>query len=68
MQRQVNDAQQAYGQQSFASYKNADQIDWGDVLAYGAGIENCDYSQEAVDAYLEASDEFDAVEYDLIAL
>ena len=53
---------------TLASYKNADQIDWGDVLAYGAGIENCDYSQEAVDAYLEASDEFDAVEYDLIAL
>ncbi|MCR5772941.1 MAG: hypothetical protein K6G87_17090, partial [Butyrivibrio sp.] len=41
---------------TLASYKNADQIDWGDVLAYGAGIENCDYSQEAVDAYLEASD------------
>lgn len=47
---------------TLASYKNADQIEWGYVFAYGAGIENCDYSQEAVDAYLEASDEFDPVE------
>ncbi|MCR5772881.1 MAG: hypothetical protein K6G87_16785 [Butyrivibrio sp.] len=53
---------------TLASYKNADQIDWGDVLAYGAGIENCDYSQEALNAYLDADDEFDSVEYDLIAL
>lgn len=50
-----------------ASFKDAEHIDWGYVLAYGADIDNCDYSQEAVDAYLEASD-YESVEYDLIAL
>lgn len=50
-----------------ASFKDAEHIDWGYVLAYGAGIANCEYSQDAVDAYLEAGD-YDSVEYDLIAL
>ena len=53
---------------TLSSYKDAEEINWGYVFAYGAGIENCEYSQEAVDAYLEASDEYDSVEYDLMAL
>ncbi len=50
------------------SFRDSEDIDWGNVFAYGAGIENCDYSEEAVDAYLEASEYYDTVEYDLIAL
>jgi hypothetical protein len=51
-----------------SSYKTPDEIDMDWVFAYGAGIKNCDYSEEALNAYLEADDEFDSVEYDVIAL
>jgi hypothetical protein len=53
---------------SVSSYRDAEQINWGYVFAYGAGIKNCDYSQDAVDAYLDANEYYDEVEYDLIAL
>ena len=53
---------------TLSSYKTPDEIDWGKVFAYGAGIENCEYSQEALDAYLEADEYYDSVEYDVIAL
>lgn len=49
-------------------YKTPDEIDMDWVFAFGAGIKNCDYSEEALNAYLEADDEFDSVEYDVIAL
>lgn len=51
-----------------SSFKDVEHINWGYVFAYGAGIENCEYSEEAVNAYLEASEYYDEVEYDLIAL
>ena len=50
------------------SYESPDKINWASVLYNGAGIENCEYSQEDLDAYLEADEFFDSVEYDLVAL
>ena len=50
-----------------SSYRSPDKIDWVQVFYTGAGMENCDYSQEALNAYLKASG-YDSVEYDLIAL
>lgn len=50
-----------------SSYDSPDKIDWGWVFAYGAGIENCDYPQDALDVYLKTNG-YESVEYDLIAL
>lgn len=49
------------------SYRTPDKANWNEVFYGGAGIENCDFPDEALDAYLDAIGE-DFVEYDLIAL
>ena len=49
-------------------FESPDKINWASVLYNGAGIENCEYSQEDLDAYREADEVFDSVEYDLVAL
>lgn len=53
---------------ALSTYDSPSEIDWHEVFYGGAGIENCDYSQEALNAYFAASEYFDSIEYDLLAL
>ena len=50
-----------------SSYKTPADIDWGLVFYNGADLSNCNYSDAALAAYLDAIGE-SSVEFDLIAL
>lgn len=50
-----------------SSYRTPEDISWGLVFYNGAGIPDCEYPKEALDAYLKAVNQ-DSVMLDLVAL